>query len=78
MKDLYYGFKTVDQPPVSIAICLELLGFVSEDIEDHIGGVAILEDLGRGMCCEVDARLFGIFGQRGIENGFEGGRAVCC
>ena len=78
MKDLYCGFKTVDQLAIPISICLELLCFVSEEIEDRIGGVAILKDLGRGMCSEVDARLFGIVGQCSIENGFKGGRTVCC
>ena len=62
MKDLYDGFKTVDQPAISVAICLELLCFVSEEIEDGISGVAILENLGRGMCGEVYACLFGIVG----------------
>jgi len=76
MKDLYYGFKTVDQLAIPIAICLELLCFFSEEIEDRIGGVAILDDLRRGMCSEVNARLFGIFGQRSIKNGFKGGRGV--
>ena len=42
MKDLYYGFKRVDQLAIPIAIFLELLCFVSEEIEDRIGGVAIL------------------------------------
>jgi len=76
MKDLYYGFKIVDQVAIPIAICLELLCFFSEEIEDRIGGVAILEDLRRGMCSEVDARLFNIFGQRSIENGLKVGRGV--
>jgi len=76
MKDLYYGFKTVEQLAIPIAICLELFCFVSKEIEDRIGGVAILEDLRRGMCSEVNPRLFGIFRQRSIKNGFKGGRGV--
>ena len=60
MKDLYYGFKTVDQFAIPIAICLELLCPVSKEIKDGIGGVAILEGLCRGMCNEVYASLFGI------------------
>ena len=60
MKDLYYGFETVDQLAIPISICLELLCFVSEEIEDRIGGVAILEGLRRGMCSEVYAGLLSI------------------
>ena len=75
MKDLYYWFKTVDQFAIPIAICLELLCFVSEEIKDGIGGFAILEGLGGGMSSEVYACLFGIVGQGSIENGLkvEGG-----
>ena len=78
MKDMYYWFKTVDKLAISIAICLELVCFVSEEIEDGIGGVAILEGLGGGMCSEVYACLFGIVGQGSIENGLKvGGGARC-
>ena len=66
MKDLYYGFKTVDQLAIPIAICLELLCPVSEEIKDGIGGVAILEGLCRGMRSEVYACLIGIVGQGSI------------
>ena len=76
MKDLYYGFKIVDQLAISIAISLELLCFFSEEIEDGIGGVAILENSGRGMCSEAYACLFSIVGQRSIENGLKVGRGV--
>ncbi len=62
MKDLYYWFKTVDQLSIPIAICLELVCFVSEDVKDGIGGVAILEGLRGRMCDEVYACLFGIVG----------------
>jgi len=60
MKDLYYWFKTVDQLAISIAICLELLCLVSEEIKDRIGGVAILDGLCRGISSKVYACLFGI------------------
>jgi hypothetical protein len=66
MEDLYYRFKIVDQLAISIAISLELLCFLSKEIEDGIGGVAILEDLSRGMCNEVYTGLFGIVGQGSI------------
>ena len=62
MEDLYYGFKTIDQLAISIAISLELLCFLYEEIEDRMGGVAILEDLSRGMRSEVYTGLFGIVG----------------
>ena len=78
MKDLYYRFKTVDQLPIPIAICLELVCFVSEEIKDGIGGVAILEGLGRGMCCKVYPCLFSIVGQGSIKNGLKVGRGVRC
>jgi len=78
MKDLYYGFKTVGQLAIPIAICLELLCFVFEEIKDRIGGVAILEGLHRGVPGEVYACLFGIVGRRGIENGLEVKKGVLC
>ena len=76
MKYLYNGFKTVDQLSIPIAIRLELLCFVSEEIKDGIGGVAILEGLGRGMCGEVYACLLCIVGQGSIENILKVGRRV--
>ena len=60
MKDSHYWLETVDQLSIPIAICLELLCFVSDEIEDRIGGVAILNGLRRGMRSEVYACLFGI------------------
>ena len=78
MKDLYYGFKTVDQFSIPIAICLELLCFFSEEIKDSIGGVAILEGLGRGMFGEVYACLLSIVRQSNIENGLKVGIRVRC
>ena len=76
MKDLYYRFKTVDQVAIPITIRLELLCFVFEEIKDRTGGVAILEDLRRGMCSKVYAYLFGIVRQRSIENGLKVRRRV--
>ena len=78
MKDLHYGFKTVDQLSIAIAICLELLCFVFEEIKDGICGIAILEGLGRGMCGEVYACLLSIVGQGSIENKLKVGRGVRC
>ena len=78
MKDLYYRFKTVDQVAIPITIRLELLCFVFEEIKYRTGGVAILEDLRRGMCSKVYAYLFGIVGQRSIENGLKVRRGVRC
>jgi hypothetical protein len=78
MKDMYYWPKTVYQLSISIAICLELVCFVSKEIEDRIGGVATLEGLGGWMCSKVYACLFGIVGQGSIENGLKvGGGARC-
>ena len=78
MKDMYYRFKTVDQLAIPIAICLELLCFVAEEIKNGIGVVAILEGLCRGMSSEVYACLFGIVGQGSIKNGLEVGREIRC
>jgi len=75
---MYYRFETVDQLAIPIAICLELLCLVSEEIEDGIGVVAILEGLCRGMSSEVYACLFGIVGQGSIENGLKVGREIRC
>ena len=78
MKDLYYRFKTVDQLSIPIAICLELVCFVSEEIKDRIGGVASLEGLRKGMCSKVYTRLFSIVGQGSIKNGLKVRRGVRC
>lgn len=71
MKDLDYWLKTVDQFTISIAISLKLFCFISKDVENCVGGAAILESLGGGMGGEVYSCLFGIFGQGRIENWFE-------
>ena len=68
MKDLHYGLKTVDQFTISIPVGLKLFCFVSKDIENCVGGAAILESLDGGMRSEVYSCLLGIFGQGGIEN----------
>ena len=78
MKDLYYRFKTVYQLAIPIAICLELLCLVCEEIDDGIGGVAILEGFRGGMVREVYVCLFGIIGQRSIEDELNVGRGVDC
>ncbi len=67
MKDLHYRLKTVDQFTIFILIGLKLFCFVSKDVENCVGGAAILESLGGGMGGEVYSCLFGIFGQGGIE-----------
>ena len=78
MKDLYYGLKTVDQLAIPIAILLKLLCFVSEEIKDRIGRVAILEGLCGGMTNKIYACLSGIVGQGSLENGLKVGRRVRC
>jgi hypothetical protein len=60
MKYLYYWFETVDQVSIPIAICLELVCFLSEEVKDGIDGVAVLEGLCGRMCKEVYACLPGI------------------
>jgi hypothetical protein len=50
VKHLYDRFETVDQFSISVTVCLELLGFVSEEVEDAFGRVKRLERLGKGMC----------------------------
>jgi len=78
MKNLYYGLKIVDQFAIAVTIGLELLCFVLKEVEDVVGSVAILEGLGGRVCGEVYACLFGVVGQRGIENGLKVGRGGCC
>jgi len=68
MKDLHYRLETVDQFTIFILIGLKLFCFVSKDVENCVGGAAILESLDGGMRSEVYSCLFGIFGQGGIEN----------
>lgn len=74
MKHLYYGLKIADQFVVSVAVCLELLCFVLKEFEDVVGRVTILEGLGERTCGKVNSCLFGIVGQRGIEDGLKIGR----
>jgi hypothetical protein len=78
MKDLYYRLETVDQLAIPVTISLKLLCFVPKDVENCVGGAAILESLSRGMYGEVNSCLFGIFGQCGIENGLKIGRGGHC
>jgi hypothetical protein len=78
MKHLYYGLKIVDQFAISIAVCLELLCFVLKEFEDVVGRVTILDGLGERTCGEVYACLFGVVGQRGLENGLKVGRGGRC
>jgi hypothetical protein len=74
MKHLDDRLETIDQLSISIAIGLELACFLLEDVEDSIGRIAILEGSSDGVCCEVYTGLFGILGQRGVEDGLKVGR----
>ena len=74
MKNSYDRFKAVDQFAIAVTICLELVCFVLEEVDNRVGRVAVLKYLGRGMSGEVYSCLFKIIGQSGIENGLEVGR----
>ena len=47
MKDLHNWSKTVDQLVVSVSEVLELVRFLLKEFQDIIGGLAILEFLGK-------------------------------
>jgi hypothetical protein len=71
MKDLYYGFKAIDQFAIPIAICLELLGLVLKHVEEVVSRVTVLKISGVGIRDKIDSGLFGIVVQGGVENRLE-------
>ena len=71
MKDMYYGFKAIDQFAIPITICLELLGPVLKHVEEVVSRAAVLKILGVGIRGKIYSSLFGIVVQGGIENRLE-------
>ena len=78
MKDLHNWSKAVDQLVISVAEVLELLYFFLKELEDGIGGLAILEFLGEWILGQVYSGVLAIVNQGCIENDFEVGRGDCC
>ena len=74
MKDLYYGFKAIDQFVIPITICLELPGPVLKHVEEVVSRAAGLNILGVGIRGKVYSSLFGIVVQGSVKNQLEVGR----
>ena len=78
MKNLHNWSKAVDQLVISVAEILELLRFFLKELEEGIGGLAILEFLGKWILGQVYSGVLVIVRQGCIENDFEGGRGGHC
>jgi hypothetical protein len=80
MKNLYNWSKAVDQLVISVAEILELLCLFLKEPEDIIGGLAILEFLGRWtrILGQVYSGVLAIVSQGCIENDFKVGRGDYC
>ena len=61
---------------ISVAEILELLYFFLKELEDSIGGLAILELLGEWILGQVYSSELAIVSQGRIENDFKVGRGV--
>src|SRR6266852_7978667 len=68
MKNLHNWSKAVDQLVISVAEFLELLYFFLKELEDSIGGLAILEFLGKWILRQVYTGVLAIVSQGRIEN----------
>jgi len=60
MNDLHNWVETVDQLVVSIAIIFEFLCFISKQLEDDIGRLAVLELLSKGVYGKIYPSLLDI------------------
>jgi hypothetical protein len=78
MKNLHNWSKAVDQLVISVAEILELLRFFLKELEEGIGGLAILEFLGKWILGQVYSGVLVIVRQGCIENDFKVGRGDHC
>ena len=77
MKNLHNWSKAVDQLVISVAELLELLYFFLQELEDSIGGLAILEFLGKWILRQVYSGVLAIVSQGRIENDIKVGGGDC-
>lgn len=68
MKDLHNWLETIDQLAIFVAMVLKLLCFVLEELEDSIGGLAVLEFFGKRVLGQVYPGMITIFSQGCVEN----------
>ena len=78
MKNLHNWFKAVDQLVISVAKIFELVYVFLKEPEDIIGGLAILEFLGKWILGQVYSGVLAIASQGCIENDFKVGRGDHC
>jgi hypothetical protein len=78
MKNLHNWSKAVDQLVISVAEILELLDFVLKELKDSIGGLAILEFLGKWILGQVYSGVLAIVSQGCIENDLKVGWGDHC
>lgn len=78
MKNLHNWSKAVGQLVISVAEILELLYFFLKELEDIIGGVAILEFLGKWILRQVYSGVLAIVSQGCMENVLKVGRGGHC
>ena len=62
MKNLDNWSKAVDQLVISVAEVVELVYFFLKELEDSIGGLAILEFLGKWILGQVYSSVLAIVG----------------
>ena len=78
MKYLHNWSEAVDQLVISVSGVLELVYFFLKELEDGIGGLAILEFLGKWILGQVYSSVLVIVGQGCIENDIKVGRGDHC
>jgi hypothetical protein len=78
VKNLDNWSKAVDQLVISVAEVVELVYFFLKELEDSIGGLAILEFLGKWILGQVYSSVLAIVGQGCIENDFKVERGDHC
>ena len=71
MKNLHNWFKVVDKLVISVAEVLEFLNFFLKELEDVIGGLAILEFLCKWILRKIYSGELAIVSQGCIENDIE-------
>jgi hypothetical protein len=78
MENLHNWPKVFEQLVVSVAEILKFLYFFLKELEDSIGGLAILECLGKWILGQVYSSVLAIVSQGRVENDFEVGRGDHC
>ena len=76
VKNLYNGFKGLNQFPISIAIRLKLFCSLLKHLEEFVGRLAGLKFMTGGAVDNVYSRLFEIVTQCGVVNRLKVGRGL--